>query len=158
MPRFAPYQERTAGGERGDAPEGLRVRPAAPEDRDAVAALVHACDGGTLEEHRAGFEKEIAAARADTLVLVAEADGRLAGWARARWFSHPPEPPANVAPEGYYLSGVIVSPAFRRRGAAAELTRRACGGSPSAPPRPSTSPAPRTAPRRRSTCASASSS
>lgn len=122
--RYAPYEERRPDADRAAAPEGLLVRLAALADRDEVAALVLERDGGTLEGHRAGFETEVAAARPDLLLLVAEVEGRVAGWARARRFEHPPDPPHNVAPEGWYLSGVIVAPAFWRRGVGTELTRR----------------------------------
>jgi ribosomal protein S18 acetylase RimI-like enzyme len=106
-----------------NAAEAIRIRQSSLEDGDEVAALFVDQEGGTREEHRAGFEKEITANHPDNLLLVAEADGCIVGFARARRFRHPPEPPGNVAPEGWYLLGVIVAPAFRRRGIAARLTR-----------------------------------
>ncbi len=103
--------------------EIIRVRRASLADTDGVATLVMEQEGGTLEEHRQGFAGELTADRSDNLLLVAESDGHIVGFARARRFQHPPEVPENVAPEGWYLLGVIVSPAFRRRGIGAELTR-----------------------------------
>jgi ribosomal protein S18 acetylase RimI-like enzyme len=37
--------------------------------------------------------------------------------------SPPPDPPANIAPAGYYLAGLLVAPAYRRRGIGERLTR-----------------------------------
>lgn len=106
------------------AAEPVRVRRASLADRDGVAAFFVDQEGGTLEEHQQGFEGEVTANRPDKLILVAEAVGRIVGFARARRFQHPPSAPENVAPEGWYLLGVVVSPAFRRRGIATELTVR----------------------------------
>ncbi len=106
------------------AAETVRVRPASLADRAGVAALVLEQEGGTLEEHQRGFEGELTANRPDNLILVAESAGQIVGFARARRVQHPPEVPENLAPEGWYLLGVMVAPAFRRRGIGAELTRR----------------------------------
>lgn len=105
------------------AAEPFRVRRASLADRDGVAALFVDQEGGALEEHQQGFERELTADRSDNLILVAEVAGRIVGFARARRFQHPPEVPGNVAPEGWYLLGVTVSPGFRRQGIGRELTR-----------------------------------
>jgi ribosomal protein S18 acetylase RimI-like enzyme len=40
-----------------------------------------------------------------------------------RRFDPPPDAPANIAPAGYYLTGLLVAPGYRRRGIAEQLTR-----------------------------------
>lgn len=106
-----------------DASPALRVRPATAADAEGVAALSVQCSGGETEEHRQGFEREIAHADASNLVLVAEAGGEIIGFARARYFEPPADAPQHTAPAGWYLLGVNVLPSHRRSGVGAELTR-----------------------------------
>jgi RimJ/RimL family protein N-acetyltransferase len=56
------------------------------------------------------------------LTAVAEGDGRVVGFARARKVDNVTDENYSV-PEGWYLLGVIVAPEMRRRGIATELTR-----------------------------------
>ncbi len=119
-----PARQQHSHGNQLNGRGGIRVRGATLADRDGVAALVQQEDGGPLEEHLRGFEGELTSDRPDNLILVAEAEGRIVGFARARRFEHPPEPPENIAPEGWYLLGVTVSPAFRRRGVGTRLTQQ----------------------------------
>jgi len=56
-------------------------------------------------------------------LLVAETRGAVVGYGCAARFAPPPEAPLHRAPEGWYLAGVVVSPALRRRGIAKALTR-----------------------------------
>ena len=58
-----------------------------------------------------------------SLLLVAALSGRVLGYGKADYFSAPEDAPANAAPDGWYLSGLIVRPSHRRRGVGAELTR-----------------------------------
>ena len=58
------------------------------------------------------------------LLLVGVVDDRLAGFGRVVFFQSSPNAPENVAPTGWYLGGVIVTPAHRRRGIGYELTRQ----------------------------------
>jgi ribosomal protein S18 acetylase RimI-like enzyme len=53
---------------------------------------------------------------------VAVIERTIAGYGRAGSFAPPAGSPANVAPAGFYLTGVIVDPAFRRRGIGLALT------------------------------------
>ena len=56
------------------------------------------------------------------LLLVAGRGGGVVGYGRARLFEHPPDAPADTAPEGYYLTGLFVDRDFRRTGVGAALT------------------------------------
>lgn len=101
----------------------FRVRAATPTDVEGVAELFVQCVGGVREEHRQGFLRELAAARPDNLVLVAERAGQVIGVARARHFEPPAPSSESTAPAGWYLLGVNVLPSHRRQGVGAELTR-----------------------------------
>jgi ribosomal protein S18 acetylase RimI-like enzyme len=94
---------------------------------EGLARLAAERDGGAQADHRAKFEQELrerAVSEDHHLLLVAALGASVAGFARATRFQPGPDAPANTAPPGWYLSGVIVDPAHRRRGIAAELTRR----------------------------------
>jgi ribosomal protein S18 acetylase RimI-like enzyme len=120
---FADYAPRDASRPPDRLPEGLAVREAAAGDRDALARIAPERQGGTLEEQLSRFEKELAGA-GDRLILVAEIEGGIVAYGRAKLFRPADDAPANCAPAGWYLGGVIVSPAHRRRGIGAELTWR----------------------------------
>lgn len=51
-------------------------------------------------------------------LVLKDDDGRLIGWGRASWW----EPADEVAPTGYYLSGVEVAREYQHRGYASLLT------------------------------------
>jgi len=99
------------------------VRPAEARDAGGVAALFVECDGGAFAPHREGFARAVAGIGGTEFLVVAEADERIVGFGRIRRFEHPPACPADVAPDGWYLLGVQVSPAFRRAGIGTALTR-----------------------------------
>jgi ribosomal protein S18 acetylase RimI-like enzyme len=56
------------------------------------------------------------------LLLVAAIADEVVAYGRACLFHQPPDPPADTAPEGYYLTGVFVHPGWRRAGIGAALT------------------------------------
>jgi ribosomal protein S18 acetylase RimI-like enzyme len=56
-------------------------------------------------------------------LLVASLEGTFAGYGRLLRFEAPADAPANVAPAGWYLVGLLVASACRRRGVGLELTR-----------------------------------
>jgi ribosomal protein S18 acetylase RimI-like enzyme len=101
----------------------FRIRPATLGDADGVAELFVQCVGGSHEEHRQGFLRELAHVRLDNLVLLAESAGQIIGFARARHFKPSAPLSETAAPGGWYLLGVEVLPTHRRQGLGAELTR-----------------------------------
>jgi ribosomal protein S18 acetylase RimI-like enzyme len=117
MVLFADYRP---GGRRGGPPEGLALRPATRGDLDALAALRAARDEMPVDAARAIFERQLA--RADACVLVAAAGGAVVGYGVVARFEPPPDAPGNCAPAGWYLAGVVVAEAARRRGIGAALT------------------------------------
>lgn len=56
-------------------------------------------------------------------LVVAEDRDTIIGYGRARLFEPEPEAPADIAPRGYYLTGVFVGPDHRRHGIGTALTQ-----------------------------------
>lgn len=56
-------------------------------------------------------------------LFAAWANGTVAGYGRVRRFTPPEQAPANTAPAGWYLGGLLVAPQWRRCGAGAALTQ-----------------------------------
>lgn len=105
-------------------PGSLIVRPARPEDTQDVARLAAAREGDPIEKWLPSVERMIdRAVHGQGLLLVAGMDDVIAGYGKADYFVPPKGSPANTAPEGWYLTGVVVRPEYRRRGIGARLTR-----------------------------------
>ena len=60
-------------------------------------------------------------------LFVASVEGCFAGFGRTTHFIPPAGARPNVAPEGYYVVGLLVDPAWRRRGVGLALTRARMG-------------------------------
>jgi ribosomal protein S18 acetylase RimI-like enzyme len=60
---------------------------------------------------------------ADRLLLVAEHAGRIIGYGRIMYFRRAADAPADSVPTGYYLVGLVVDAACRRKGVGSGLTR-----------------------------------
>lgn len=114
--RFANYEP---DARRGSVPADLRTRPAQADDLRAVAALHAARNGTDIDRSLEGFRRDLD--RADRLLLVAEVDGEIVGYGRAGVF--PPQgDTVSTVPRGWYLLGVVVALAWRRRGIGEALT------------------------------------
>jgi ribosomal protein S18 acetylase RimI-like enzyme len=102
----------------------LVVRIAGQSEVEALAAIRHERDGGSLEEARSHFSVLLAGERTARLLLVGSVDGEPAGYGELGRFDPPGDAPSNHAPAGWYLQGLVVGPQWRRLGLGAELTRR----------------------------------
>ena len=102
--------------------EKLKIRPAVIEDISCLASIKHDREGGNYETHVKSFQEDILKANDKKLLVLAQIDEHIAGFARAGYFSPPVNSPANIAPKGWYLLGIIVSPEFRFCGVATQLT------------------------------------
>ncbi len=100
------------------------VRPARRDDIDTLARIAAEREGGIADTHTASFESAIAHAETErnSLVLAADIDSRVVGFGRARYLGARDLPAGDPAPDGWYLTGVVVDPAFRRLGAGSVLT------------------------------------
>jgi len=87
-----------------------------------LAALVSfaAGEGEDSDVARRRFERDVALP--ERRLLVAIVGDQIAGYGRTGYFTPPVDAPANVAPEGYYLGGLLVGAQWRRRGLGGELT------------------------------------
>lgn len=123
MAEFAKYDPRGAGAEARPASMNLDVRPAERDDIARLAPIAAEREGTSGQEAAASLARFFdETAGGSALLLVAETAGSAIGFAKAAYFTPPPGSPANTAPEGWYLGGVVVSPAARRRGVGAALT------------------------------------
>ena len=124
MVKFAEYSRRPDSVERLSEADGLAIRPAAVGDLEACAAIAAEREGEALEKWLGAFRRlHEASESGESCLLVAEVGSRVVGFGKAARFSPAADAPANSAPAGWYLSGVVVSPVWRRRGIAAQLTR-----------------------------------
>lgn len=97
----------------------VAVRRAGPEDDPALAALARGHYGGDLRTWRERMRRT--PSRPDGCTFLAEHDGEIVGYGRAAWCR--PRSDQDAAPAGLYLTGVVVAPAWRRRGIGEALTR-----------------------------------
>jgi len=122
MPRFEPYRPELQ--EHPPIVEGLAIRAATTADVAELAAIEAAREGGEPAEYAAKLEKLLAgSAVGKARVLAAQHGPRLVGIAKITRFTPPPDPSPNMAPAGWYLSGVIVAEDYRRRGIGRRLTQ-----------------------------------
>jgi ribosomal protein S18 acetylase RimI-like enzyme len=124
VPLFEPYRPQLNDGERPPAIDSVLIRAALPSDVAELATIEAAREGGDVGEHAAKLEKLLASsATGNARVLAAQHGPSLVGIAKATRFTPPAEPPPNIAPAGWYLSGVIVAEGYRRRGIGRRLTQ-----------------------------------
>lgn len=116
---FAEYRPRT-GAEAAPFPESLVIRDAAPADVGAMARIAQERNGGDVASHASALERQM---RNGAIVLAAAVHGRVVGYGKAGVFTPPADAPGNCAPAGWYLTGVTIEPAMRRRGIGLALTR-----------------------------------
>jgi ribosomal protein S18 acetylase RimI-like enzyme len=112
---FAEYDPE---GKRGAEPPGLATREGRESDVDALAALRVERGDATAEQAASTFRRILFAAEQGTSYLrVAEVDRAVIAYGAVDWLR------LGTIPEGWYLGGVIVTPAMRRRGIGDRLTR-----------------------------------
>ena len=123
MSEFAEYAPGGAAEPRLTEADGLRLRPAVATDLPRLAPIEAERESIAAERALEGLERFLIQANAGrALLLVAELAENAIGLGKATYFTPPAGSPPNVAPEGWYHSGVVVVPRFRRRGVGAALT------------------------------------
>ena len=116
MPEFATYEP--------DRPSAERAVPTiAPLGLAAVAecaALAAAREGDDMARWAEVFRRR---AEADPVTtFVARVDGEIAGFGAVGWLDNAEADGARRVPPGWFLTGLVVAPAWRRRGIGAALT------------------------------------
>ena len=113
MAHYASYEPEA---KRSGGPFAAVIRPATYADVPDLAAIDITVVVRTAEDWTAAIDKS---SRGERLLLVAEIDGTVAGFAQAHRLD---EHPVDHAPAGYYLTGVTVLPHYRRAGLARDFT------------------------------------
>lgn len=112
-----------------DAPsEGEHCRPAAPvgirearaSDAERLGRLAAEREGGDAADRIAGFRRALERQDVRAIVLVAEAEDLVIGFGKARLLAG--MSPGCSMPEGWYLTGLVVEPHWRRCGVGTRLT------------------------------------
>jgi ribosomal protein S18 acetylase RimI-like enzyme len=123
MALFPPYRPELRPHERPPRALDLVIREATPAEVPALAEIEAAREGGEPHVYAQRLEGLLASSAAgNALLLVGVLDERAVGLAKVTRFTAPPDSAANVAPAGWYLSGVIVATSQRRRGIGLRLT------------------------------------
>lgn len=99
-----------------------------PTDTEVCAQLAASREGMGLSVWSDHFRRLLDAP--SQLVLVARLKGQVIGYGKASFLA-PSQQDGGGAPEGWYLTGLVVDPTARRRGVGRQLTqaraRRTCG-------------------------------
>ena len=111
------------------APVGPRygaecVRRARTDDVDAITRISAEREGLAPDTIRHRIDAEIGGAGMGDAwcVFVAEIDAEVVAFGRVRYLTHAEGGLPPSLPEGWHLTGVVVTPRFRRRGLGAALT------------------------------------
>lgn len=96
-----------------------RIDPLSPPTVTACAALAAAREGDPIERWLPVFERRAAADPVTT--FAARVDRHFAGYASMHCLS--PGKDGGKAPDGWYLTGLVIAPEWRRHGIGAALTR-----------------------------------
>ena len=116
MPEFAAYEPERPSAERAVP----TIAPLRPSDVGESAALAAAREGDDLERWVVGFARRAAADPVTT--FVARVDGEIAGFGAVGWLDDAEADGVRRVPPGWFLTGLVVAPAWRRRGIGAALT------------------------------------
>ena len=120
---FAGYTPRPNPTPRHTAAVQPEIAAADPADVDAIARITFEREGGTYDAARQRAARWLAADEQQNLMLVARTGGKIAGYARAGFIPGRSDEEYDV-PRGWYLGGLVVAEAFRRRGIGSALTAR----------------------------------
>ena len=124
MSLFADYQPRHSVSVPLDVSRGLMIRTAEARDLAGLALIAAEWEGSTQTVQLKLFEKHLSHQEtSQSLILVAEVVGMVAGFGKCAYCKPPEDALANAAPDGWYLTGVIVAPQFRRRRIGHQLTQ-----------------------------------
>lgn len=99
----------------------ITVNEAQDDDLRVCAELSCSYSGGDVSEREVALAKYLA--DSSRCLFVARYEDAVIAYGKVDYFKPPPDSPSTVAPEGYYLGGLVVTAAARRSGVGAALTR-----------------------------------
>ncbi|WP_112238956.1 GNAT family N-acetyltransferase [Kribbella monticola] len=117
MKGFADYRPDES---RRPADTAISIRGALSDDLEACARLIVTRTGGSVSDRRERLLSDLE--NPDRYVAVACAGEEVIGYGGVVRHQLVPGMPADTAPSGYYLIGLIVAPAWRRHGIGELLT------------------------------------
>jgi len=120
---FAPFAPRDANAPRPALPTGLSIEQAKPADLPALTTILWNREGGQRHIAEDRVRTWLDASAESNRIFVARLESEILGYARIVYVT-PDTRQRDDRQEGWYLTGVVVDPARRRRGIAEELTRR----------------------------------
>lgn len=119
---FAEYEPRPPI-KTGQSKVNYEIRPTTVADLQCITNLIHAREGGTPSKILDKLTQQLRDGHDRYCIIVAVSSNQVIGWARSAYFTPQPNSPSNIAPEGWYLAGLIVSPKYRRHSIGIALTR-----------------------------------
>lgn len=119
---FATYAPRHPDQSESVLPKGLVLVEATTDDVNGIVKLIVEREGDTWDAVLPKAQRWLAASPDAQRTFVARLNDSVVGYGRASLVRNAADPSAPPVPEGWYLMGVIVAEAFRRRGIGAELT------------------------------------
>jgi ribosomal protein S18 acetylase RimI-like enzyme len=106
-------------------PPDLEIREASSADESGIVAIRRERHGGEARRHQRWVSQHLRRCSGtpdEHRFVVARSGGAVVGYAAAGRFLPPENSPGNCAPAGFYLRGVVVAVAARRRGIGGALT------------------------------------
>lgn len=100
----------------------VAVRPALPGDLSACGSLLARHIGGDPDSYAMLLRRQI---DSGTLIFAAVQSTAVIGFSKLTWLT-PEADGGRNAPDGWYLSGILVDSMHRRRGVGWQLTRARC--------------------------------
>ncbi len=116
MPKFAEFHDRPSE----IVHETVQISPMVRADTESCARLAAVREDMGLNPWRDHFRRVLETP--SQLVLVARLGGHVVGYGKATYLE-PSQQGGHGAPDGWYLTGVVVDPTVRRRGVGRQLTQ-----------------------------------
>jgi len=123
-PLFEKFNEVPRESDESNLPGPLTIRPARMKDVGVLGRISADREGGDALANCVVFKRAIKGdgIGCTSLVLVAAVEDDIIGFGKVRHLSEARADDGSVSPEGWYLTGVVVDPRFRRRGVGSRLT------------------------------------